>query len=349
MKTIFVTGFPGFLASNLVPRILTKDPNTKVVCVVQSDFLSTAQERLKSFTADIASRVSLVAGDITQPGLGLSEPIDCQSIYHLAAVYDLNIPRQIGFRVNVEGTRHVVTWAKQLPNLEMFHYVSTCYVSGRYCGPFRESDLTKGQKFNNYYEETKYLAEVEVQHSSLPWAIYRPAIVVGNSKTGATLKYDGPYPVVSWLLRQPKFAALMPSIGDPSRYRINLVPQDYVLDALNYLSTEVKVPGRIYQLSDPNPLTVEDLITELGRCTGRRLLRFSIPLEPSRAALKYLPKLSNWCGFTPAMLDYFVHPTHYLCDATTSALEGSGIACPSIQDVLPNLVDYLRSHRKPVG
>src|SRR6185295_13240080 len=104
--------------------------------------------------------------------------------------------REVGMRVNVDGTRHVLDFAAAQPSLERLHYVSTCYVSGRYQGVFAESDLEKGQTFNNYYEETKYLAEVEVQRrmrEGLPATIYRPSVVVGDSTSGATQKYDGPY------------------------------------------------------------------------------------------------------------------------------------------------------------
>ena len=110
-------------------------------------------------------------------------------------------------RINVDGTRNVLDFAQEARNLRRLHYVSTCYVSGRTAGVFTEHDLEKGQSFNNYYEETKYLAEVEVQQrmrAGLPTTIYRPAIVVGDSRTGATQKYDGPYFVIRWLLRQPR-------------------------------------------------------------------------------------------------------------------------------------------------
>ena len=95
-----------------------------------------------------------------------------------------------------------------------FHYVSTCYVSGRYSGVFGEEDLEKGQTFNNFYEETKYHAEVEVQKrmkNGFPATVYRPAIVVGDSHTGATQKFDGPYYVIRWLLKQP-YVAIMPMV-----------------------------------------------------------------------------------------------------------------------------------------
>ncbi len=348
MSNLLVTGYPGFLASNLIPRILLQRPESQVICLVEPRFLKTAEERRSSLDPALQQRVEIVAGDICKPGLALQKPIDPSEIFHFAALYDLNVERLLGLRINLEGTQHVLGFAERCANLKRLHYVSTCYVSGRYCGPFRESDLDRGQRFNNYYEETKFLAEVEVQKSKLPWVVYRPAIVVGDSRSGATLKYDGPYPVIRWLLRFP-WLSLLPRIGDPSMSRINLVTQDFVLDALTYLSLNSQENGIVYQLSDPEPLTVEEMVAELGKATKRRIAPLPLPAGLTKMTLAKLPWAARLSGFTPAMVDYFVHPTHYQCDNTLRALQGSGIACPDIRRVLPRLVEYVRRHPQPIG
>ena len=348
MSSLLLTGFPGFLASNLLPRILLQRPDSHVQCLVEPRFMETARQRLQSLDPALHPRVHLIAGDITRPGLGLEQPLDPNEIFHFAALYDLGVDRSLGLRINVDGTQNVLRYAQHCPKLEKLHYISTCYVSGRYTGPFRETDLDKGQRFNNYYEETKFLAEVEVQKSQLPWVIYRPSVVVGDSRSGATLKYDGPYPVIKWLLRFP-WVSILPQIGDPSMIRINLVTQDYVLDALTYLSLHAGHPGTVYQLSDPNPVTVEEMVSELGRVTHRKIIHVPLPLSVAKAALHHLKFVSKLSGFTHAMVDYFVHPTHYLCDNTTQALEGSGVVCPDIRRVLPRLVEYVRRNPHPVG
>lgn len=349
MKTLLVTGFPGFLASNLLPRILTQRPDERVVCLVEGRFMETARQRLQQvLDPAFMPRVELRVGDITRPGLGLDQELHAEEIFHFAALYDLMLERNLGLRINLEGTQHVLGFAERCPTLEKLHYVSTCYVSGRYAGPYRESDLDKGQRFNNYYEETKFLAEVEVQKSHLPWVIYRPAIVVGDSRSGATLKYDGPYPVIKWLLRFPWVSAL-PRIGDPAMARINLVTQDFVLDALTHISLHSAQAGTVYQLSDPNPCTVEEMVRELGRACRRKVIDVPVPRRLAKLALKKLPPVSKWSGFTPAMVDYFVHPTHYLCDNTLAALAGTGIEMPDIRRVLPRLVEYVKRHPQPVG
>lgn len=161
-------------------------------------------------------------------------------------------------RVNVEGTRHILRFAERRCALRRHHYVSTCYVSGRWCGPFLETDLDKGQVFNNFYEESKLLAELDVSRSvaaGLPTTIYRPSIVGGDSGTGETQKFDGTYVMLQWLLRQ-RGVALVPYIGDPTMVRFNVVPSDFVLEALTHLSGLDTSVGRTYQLVDPHPLTI---------------------------------------------------------------------------------------------
>src|SRR5436190_17490184 len=155
--TVFFTGYPGFLGTALLPRVLARSADTTAICLVQSKFAALARERAARF----GDRVRIVEGDITKP---IEVPAgDIEEIYHLAAIYDIAVPRDVGMRVNVEGTRHVVDFAERCRSLRRFQYVSTCYVSGRYDGVFREDDLDAGQRFNNFYEETKFLAEVEVR------------------------------------------------------------------------------------------------------------------------------------------------------------------------------------------
>jgi thioester reductase-like protein len=229
--------------------------------------------------------------------------------------------------------------------LERFHYASTCYVSGRYPGLFSESQLEAGQTFNNVYEESKYLAEVLVrEHMSrgLPATIYRPAIVVGDSRTGATRKYDGPYHTIRWLLRQPPIA-VMPMAAGAHATELNVVPCDFVLDAIGYLGTLRSSAGRTFHLADPQPLTVAEMIRLLAGITRRRVMTMSVPLGAARAALG-VGAVSRFAPIPAAMLDYTVHPTRYDTSAATAALEESGIRCPRFSDYAGRLVEFVRAH-----
>ena len=353
MAKIFFTGFPGFLGSELLPRVLLRSAGDTAVCLVQGKFMDMARQRADEVTRghpELKDRIKLVKGDITRPGLGLKDSEKLQQkiseIYHLAAVYDLSVGRDLAMKVNVDGTVNMLDFAQGCPKLQRFQYISTCYVSGRYAGIFSERDLIKGQEFNNFYEETKYHAEVEVQRrmrDGLPATVYRPAIVVGDSHTGATQKFDGPYYVIRWLLKQP-YVAVMPMVGNPRTTRVNVVPSDYLVESLSYLSGLEQSAGKIYQLADPAPLTVEEMVSEAGRATGRMVVRVPAMKGVAKAAIDHVPGVYQLMGIPSAAIDYFVHPTYYCVEQTVRDLEGSGISCPRFPDYVDNLVRFVKAH-----
>jgi len=356
MTTHFFTGYPGFLGSQLLPRVLERDPAARAICLVQKKFMKLAGDRvaqLRLADPDMASRVELIEGDISIPSLDLDERTwakaqESTEIWHLAAVYDLSVTRDVGLQVNSEGTHRILELARRCPSLTRVHYVSTCYVSGRYVGIFSEEDLEKGQSFNNYYEETKYLAEVEVRgamREGLPATVYRPSIVVGDSRTGETQKYDGPYHLIRWILRQPG-TAIVPVVGDPLATRVNLVPRDFVIDAISHLSALPHSVGRTYQLADPDPLTVSELLDVLGEATGKRLRRVRVPRETARWAIDRVPGVRRLMGIPSGAIDYFAHPTHYSVSHTRADLAGSGIEVPAFSSYASRLVQFMRRNPK---
>jgi nucleoside-diphosphate-sugar epimerase len=352
MSSILFTGFPGFLGSELLPRILARDPEAQAACLVQPKFASLALERAQSITAahpHLDGRIHMVEGDITLPGLGIAAPGKWKestvAIYHLAAVYDLSVGRELAMRVNVDGTKRMLDFAAECPSLNRFHYVSTCYVSGKHAGVFSEDDLDCGQSFHNFYEETKFLAEVDVQRrmrDAFPATIYRPAVVVGDSATGMTQKYDGPYSVIRLLLRQPGLA-VMPVIGD-GKSEVNVVPRDFVLDALTYLSGLAESLGRVYHLADPHPLTVRAMLNELARATQRSVLRIRLPLSLAKASLDHLALARKLIGIPASALDYYVYPGRFATTKTQEILRAAEIRCPRFPEYVHNLVGFVRAH-----
>jgi nucleoside-diphosphate-sugar epimerase len=352
-RRVFLTGFPGFLGSELVRRVLARDGDARFVCLIQEKFAPLARERAAAITREAgvpAARVELVTGDITRPGLALADDRavarTCTEVFHFAAVYDLTVRRDVGLRVNVDGTRNVLDFAVKAPRLERFQYVSTCYVSGRFPGIFRETDLERGQKFNNFYEETKYLAELEVRAraaAGLPVTVYRPGIVVGDSATGETQKYDGPYFILRWLLKQPTVAVL-PVPPGVDRMRVNFVPRDFVVGAIDALSTLPAALGRTYQLADPDPPTIDETITAMGEATGRVVVRIPMPISVAKAAIDWVPGVYKLMGIPSDAVDYFAQPTFYDTTEATRDLAPLGIACPPFASYLPRLVEFVRKH-----
>ena len=348
--TVLMTGFPGFLGSALLPKILTRTGG-QAVCLVQTKYAPLATQRIDQLVAEDGSlkgRITLAEGDITAPGLGLDDGVlaDVTEAWHLAAVYDLAVDRALGMRVNVDGTRNVLDALERCPQLERLNYFSTCYVSGRYAGPFSEDDLDVGAPFNNFYEETKYLAEVEVRRrmqAGLPATIYRPSIVVGDSRTGETQKYDGPYFIMQWLLRQPA-RAVVPLAGDPTTTRVNVVPRDFVIAAVAYLSGHPNAKGRTYHLADPHPLTVEEMADALGEATGRKLIKVYLPRRLAKGAIAHVPGVYQVMKIPAEAVDYFAHPTHYLTDHLREDLAGSGIEPPAFRSYVDQLVAFMRNH-----
>ncbi|KAA1249211.1 SDR family oxidoreductase [Mycobacterium simiae] len=349
--TVLMTGFPGFLGSALLPGILTRTDST-AICLVQSKFAALANQRvaeLSSADPSLRGRIELVEGDITQPGLGLAAATlsEVTEAWHLAAAYDLAVAREVAVRINVDGTRNVLNALENCPKLTRLHYFSTCYVSGRYAGPFSEDDLEVGAPFNNFYEETKHLAEADVRRrmsAGMPATIYRPAIVVGDSRTGETQKFDGPYFIMQWLLRQPRYA-ILPVAGDPTTTRVNVVPRDFVVDAVNYLSGLSVSAGRTYNLADPQPLTVDEMTAVLARVIGRELVKVRLPRKLAKAALAHVPGVYRLMRIPPEAVDYFAHPTFYLTDHCRADLANAPVTGPPpFASYVDRLVQFMRCH-----
>lgn len=353
--TIFFTGFPGFLGVELLPRVLRRNPEADAVCLVQDKFMDTARTKvveLEKADPDLVGRIRLVTGDITAPDLGLETDYRALAettteIFHLAAVYDLAVAYDLAMAVNVGGTRHVTEFAKACDNLFRYQYVSTCYVSGRYVGPWRETDLDRPGPFANHYDHTKHLAEVivrEAMEDGLPGTIYRPAVVNGDSRTGATQKLDGPYYVAKLLLKQRGPVAVMPMVGTPDAFRFNLVPRDFVVDGISHLSGLKGSEGLTYALAHPEPPTITEMIDTFAQAIGRRVVKIRLPEAPATELLRRVPAMRSLMEFPAEAIPYFTHPAHYLTDNATRDLAGTGIEVPHHRDYIPRLVEFTRAH-----
>lgn len=348
--TVFLTGFPGFIATRLLRRLATEPCN--FLLLVQPAFLELARveiERIAGETGKPVSDFVVLPGDITAPNLGLS-PEDLEqaragstTVFHLAALYDLAVERELAMRVNVEGTRNVNKFAGSIANLRQYHYVSTCYVAGKRTGLIRETELQHEAGFRNYYEETKYLAESEVQalKDSLPITVHRPSVVCGDSKTGETVKYDGIYYLIRYLLKWPAVLSAI-NIGSDS-VTLNLVPVDFVVESMAALAGDSHAIGRTVQLADPSPLTTKQLFDSIARAIDGHPSRVTLPLSVVEKSLMTAlsPKLTD---LPHSAVPYFFLKQTYDTTQSTALLAPHGVRCPSFESYVKTIVDFVASH-----
>src|SRR5215213_9442155 len=347
-ETLFVTGFPGFIADRLLERLARKE--CRFILLVQPSWLARARDeiaRIAGLTGRDPADFQIVEGDITQPHLGLSaanvELTQQQTtrIFHLAAIYDLAVERELAFRVNVAGTRNVLEFARSIPFLQHFHYVSTCYIAGKREGVILESELRHEAGYRNFYEESKYLAELEVEsaRSILPVTIHRPAVVCGDSQTGETVKYDGVYYLILYLLKWPSMLSLV-NIGN-ERVSLNLVPVDFVVDAMAALAFDQRAIGKTVQLADPAPLTTSGLFNSIARSIDGKQSRMTAPAKWVRFFLM-LPPSPKITGLPHSAVPYFFVKQLYDSSQAQELLAPYGILCPPFANYVDRIVDFAK-------
>jgi len=349
-ETIFLTGFPGFIATRLLRRLAAN--GGRFLLLVQPAFAERSQLELSTIAQQTGKPLSdfrLLSGDITQTDLGLSAQDfevainETTIIFHLAAIYDLAVARELANRVNVTGTRNVNDFARRARALRHYHYVSTCYVAGKRTGRILENELRHEAGFRNYYEETKYLAEMEVEalKPELPLTIHRPAVVCGDSQTGETAKYDGIYYLIRYLLKWPSVLSAF-NIGN-SVVTLNLVPVDFVVEAMASLAREPLSIGKTIQLADPAPLTTRELFDTIARCIAGKESRVTLPasLVHTSLMLPLAPKISD---LPHAAVPYFFLKQTYDTTQATELLKPYGVSCPPFTSYVDKIVAFAIQH-----
>ncbi|MDQ3687620.1 MAG: SDR family oxidoreductase [Acidobacteriota bacterium] len=351
-ETIFLTGFPGFIAGRLVRRLAVG--GARFMLLVQPEFAARAREdvaRIAAETGTSVERFQVMEGDITRPGLGLTKANqevahnEATMIFHLAAIYDLGVARARAMLVNVAGTRYVNAFARSLLSLRRYHYVSTCYVAGRRTGLIREDELQHTAGFRNYYEETKYLAELEVEalKRELPVTIHRPSVVCGDSQTGETAKYDGVYYLINYLRMQPALLSLV-NIGN-REVRLNVAPIDFVVEAMAALAYDERAAGKTVQLADPAPLTTHELFEANAHSLAGRSSRITVPAPLVRTSLN-LPISENISGLPRVAVPYFFLDQTYDTTNAENLLDPHGVRCPPFASYVEALIEFVARHPK---
>ncbi len=356
-NTYFFTGFPGFITRSIIQNLIRTRPYDidHIYLLVLPSFFDVAEAELRSIVKkeDVSvstNQFTVIEGDITEPDLGIDVALKPElqntvtHLFHLAAIYDLAVPKDIAYRVNVVGTEHVNRFASSLKRLKRYVYFSTAYVSGTRTGTILETELDMGQGFKNHYEHTKFEAEKRVQAviDSVPTTIIRPGIVIGHSQTGETIKFDGPYFILNFFDRL-HFLPVIPYLGF-GRAEGNFVPVDYIFDAALYLGHAEHGAGRTYHLTNPHPYTMkEEYRMFMEAYLGRSPIGM-IPLTLAKWCLA-IPSFRRWLGTEKEALDYFTCESVYDCTQAQADLRGSGISCPDLKDLLPPIVRFYREHK----
>jgi NAD(P)-dependent dehydrogenase (short-subunit alcohol dehydrogenase family) len=361
----FVTGATGFIGKRLVKKLLARRGST-VLFLIRKESADKIPALLAYWGAD-DKRAIAVFGDLTQKNCGVSAADlkkykgKVDHFHHLAAIYDLAADAESQIAVNVEGTRHVVQLAQAL-EAGMFHHVSSIAAAGMYEGVFREDMFEEAENLDHPYFMTKHESEKIVRKEcKLPWVVYRPALVVGDSQTGEMDKIDGPYYFFKLIQTTRKLLPpWFPMVGLEGG-RVNIVPVDFVVDAIDHISHKKDIAGRCYHLVDPEPKRVGDILNtfaKAGHAPGMSLyvnaaLLGFIPrgVKKSLMALTPVRRIKNAVmkdlGLPDDILNFVNYPTRFDCRETTAALKGTGIAVPRLEDYAWRLWDYWERHLDP--
>ena len=343
-----ITGFPGFIARRLVARLLRDDPELTITALVESRMADQARAAAEA-CGD--GRVELLEGDIGERDLGLSDEDRARltgsvgEVHHLAAVYDLAVPLEVAQRVNVEGTGNVLDFCRSCKDFRQLHYVSTAYVAGVRTGNVYEHELSLGQRHKNHYESTKFQAEVWVREEAhrVPATIYRPAIVVGDSKTGETQKFDGPYYLLRTISRALRSNGPIPQFGR-AEAPFNVVPVDFVVDAIVAVSRDEAAVGETLHLVDPDPLSARELNELLAREYAGRSPRLRLPATLVQESLRIPAVREMFAGAPRESIRYLNHPVRFDTRRADEILGRHGLRCPRFPEYAGPVVSFFREH-----
>lgn len=362
----FITGGTGFIGQNLIKELLIKKPRANVYVLVRKG----SKKKFDGFKKRLAAhaeRVIPVTGDLTKSMLGVTAKKrkelegNIDHVFHLAAIYDLKADAESQIRVNVDGTRHAVQFSEDI-KAKRFHHMSSIAAAGLFPGIFREDMFEEAQGLDNPYFRTKHDSEGVVRSEcKVPWRIYRPGIVVGNSETGVIDKIDGPYYFFKLIQKMRRMVpAWMPTLGIEGG-RINIVPVDYVVAATLYIAHKAKLDGQTFHLTDPKPKRIGEVLNlfataahapQMTMRLDARLFNY-IPAVVKQA-LQMLPPVKRIShavmkdlGLPPDVMSFVNYPTRFDNRETEKALKGSGIMLPRLDDYAWRLWDYWERHLDP--
>jgi NAD(P)-dependent dehydrogenase (short-subunit alcohol dehydrogenase family) len=360
----FVTGATGFIGRFLVANLLKR--GEPVYVLVRRGSLKKLAAQRQEWGAD-DKQVIAVVGDLAAKNLGVADA-DLRRLkgkighfFHLAAVYDLSASAEAQQSANVDGTHNAVQFAAAIA-VGCFHHVSSIAAAGLYDGVFREDMFEEAEDLDHPYFRTKHDSEGVVRREcKRPFRIYRPAFVVGHSKTGYIDKIDGPYYFFKFVQKMRRaLPSWMPTIGIEGG-RLNIVPVDFVADALDFLAHKKGLDGRCFHLTDPEPYRIGEVLNIFAKAghapqmtmrLNARMFGF-IPAPilyglGSLAPIKRMVKaVLTDLGIPRDVFQFINWPTRYDNRETVKALKGSGIAVPQLDSYAAKLWDYWERNLDP--
>ena len=362
--TYFVTGATGFLGRFLVDKLLKRKGSIHVLVRKGSE------KKLDAIAGKMGwdrRRIVVVTGDLAKPKLGLSAAQlkalngKVQHFFHLAAIYDLSADAESQKIANVEGTRHAIELAQAI-KAGCFHHTSSIAAAGLYPGVFREDMFDEAEGLSDPYFRTKHDSEGLVRNECrIPYRIYRPGAVVGHSRTGEIDKIDGPYYLFTLIKKiRQTLPQWMPTLGIEGG-RLNLVPVDYVVDAMDHIAHKRGLDGHTFHLVDPAPQRIGEVLNVFCRAAHApemtmRLDARMLAVVPStvRSMALNLPPVKRFTSMLlkdlripPQTLKLLTYPTRFDSRETERALKGTKIAVPDLESYAWRLWDYWERHLDP--
>jgi NAD(P)-dependent dehydrogenase (short-subunit alcohol dehydrogenase family) len=351
-----VTGGTGFLGRHLLRQLSRRGQPVYVLVRERS------KERLGQL--DLPNVRPLV-GDVSRKGLGVrSRPSGLRGaeVFHLAAVYDLEADEEASRVANVEGTRHVLDFARRIGASRLHHMSSIAVAGARFKGTFTEDMFDEGQVLDHPYYRTKFEAEKLVREQpEVPFRIYRPGLVIGSSLTGEADRTDGPYYAFKVIQRLrnalPPWVPLVGFEGGP----FYLVPVDFVVAALDHIAAQPGLDGQTFHLLDADPLSLGESLNEF--CRAAHAPQFTLRVD--RRAFNLLPRefsgmISSWrvagalwsqllesVQVPASAVSYLNSRARFSADHASAALVGSGITCPPLHSYAWKVWDYWERHLDP--